>query len=127
MEEQCTSILLNNTFTAVNSQEARRLLVKPIGSNWVYKTKLNPDGTILNKACQVIKGYKQSNFGETYAPVGRVTTFRYLISMVGKHGWNMDHLAVVTAFLNPEIDDDDIYLTLLEGWLESPSVPTIVY
>jgi len=46
MEEECTSILLHNTFTTVNSREARQLRVKPIGSKWVYKTKHNPDSTI---------------------------------------------------------------------------------
>jgi hypothetical protein len=108
MEEECTSILLNNTFTTVNYQEARQLRVKPIGSKWVYQTKYNPDGTIRYKACLVIKGYEQTDFGETDAPVGKLTTFRYLISRVGKYGWNIDHLDVVTAFLNPEVDDDDI-------------------
>jgi len=43
MEEESTSILLNNTFSALNSQEARQLQVKPIGSKCVYKTKRNPD------------------------------------------------------------------------------------
>jgi len=42
--------------------------------------------------------------------------FRYLISLIGRYGWNMDHLDVVTAFLNHEIDDDDIYMTLPDGW-----------
>jgi len=46
MEEECTSILLNNTLTTINSQEARQLRVKPIGSKWVYKTKHNPNSTI---------------------------------------------------------------------------------
>jgi hypothetical protein len=35
----------------------------------------------------------------------------------------MDHLDVVTAFLNPEIDDDDIYMTLTEGWPEGLNAP----
>jgi len=38
----------------------------------------------------------------------------------------MDHLDVVTAFLNPEIDDDDIYMTLPEGWPEGLNAPKIV-
>jgi hypothetical protein len=38
MEEECTSILLKNTFTTVNPREARQLRVKPICSKWVYKT-----------------------------------------------------------------------------------------
>jgi hypothetical protein len=57
MEEECTSILLNNTFTTINSQEASQLRVKPIGSKWVYQTKHNPNGTIQYKAPLVIKGY----------------------------------------------------------------------
>jgi hypothetical protein len=102
------------------------LRVKPIGSKWVYKTKHNPDGTIRYKACIVIKRYEQTDFGETDAPVGKLTTFRYLISLVGKHGSNIDHLDVVTAFLNPAIDDDDIYMTLPDGWPEGRNEPTMV-
>jgi len=126
MEEECTSILLNNTFSALNSREARQLRVKPIGSKWGYQTKHNPDRSTQYKAWLVIKGYKQTDFGETYAPVGKLTTFRYLISLIGRYGWNMDHLDVVTAFLNPEIDDDDIYMTLPAGWPEGLNAPKII-
>ena len=84
MNEESESILLNNTFTAVNSREARQLHTKPIGSKWVYKTKHNPDGSVRYKARLVIKGYEQTDFGETYASVGKLTTFRYLISQIGR-------------------------------------------
>jgi hypothetical protein len=126
MEEESTSILLNNTFSALNSREARQLQVKPIGSKWVYKTKPNPDGSTWYKARLVIKGYEQTDFGETYAPVGKLTTFRYLISLIGRYGSNMDHLDVVTAFLNSEIDADDIYVTLPEGWPEVLNAAKII-
>jgi hypothetical protein len=56
IEEESTSILLNNTFSALNSCEARQLQVKPIGSKWVYKTKHNLDGSTRYKARLVIKG-----------------------------------------------------------------------
>jgi len=65
MEEECTSNLLNETFTTVNSREARQLMVKPIGSKWVYKMKYNPDGTIRYKARLVMGGYEQTDFRET--------------------------------------------------------------
>ena len=126
LEEECTSILLNHTFTTINSWEARQLRVKPIGSKWVYRTKHNPDGTIRYKTRLVIKGYEQTDFGETYAPVGKLTTSQYLISLVGKHGWIIDHLDMVTAFLNPEVDDDDIYTTLPEGSPQEINTPTII-
>jgi hypothetical protein len=45
IEEESTSILLNNTFSALNSQEAQQLQVQPISSNYVYKTKHKPDGS----------------------------------------------------------------------------------
>jgi len=118
IDEESASILLNNTFTTVNSKEAKQLLVKPVGSRWVFKTKRNPDGSTRYKARLVIKGYEQTDFGETYAPVGKLTTFRYLISLVGRCGWNIDHLDVVTVVLNPDVDDDDIYMVLPEGWPE---------
>jgi len=35
-------------------------------------------------------------------------------------------LDVVTAFLNPKIDDDDIYMTLPEGWPEGLNAPKII-
>jgi len=63
IDEESGSILLNNTFTSV--KEAKQLLVKPVGSRWVFKTKRNPDGSTLYKARLVIKAYEQTNFGET--------------------------------------------------------------
>jgi len=126
MEAECTSIQLDNTSSTANSREARQLRVNPIGSKWVYKTKHNPDGTIPYNAHPVIEGYEQADFGETYAAVGKLTTIRYLISQVGMHVWNIKHLDVITALLNPEVDDDDIYMMMPEGWLEGLNAPTIV-
>jgi len=41
--------------------------------------------------------------------------FRYLVSLIGRYRWTTDHLDVLSPFQNPEIDDDDIYMTLPEG------------
>jgi hypothetical protein len=126
MEEESTSILLNNTFCALNSREARQLEVMAIGSKWVYKTKHNPDGSTPYKAHQVIKGYEQTDSGQTHAPGAMLSMFQYLISLIGRYWWNMDHLNVVTAFLNPKIDDDNIYMMLPEGWPEGFNAPKII-
>jgi hypothetical protein len=40
--------------------------------------------------------------------------------------WKMDHLYVVTAFLHPEINCDDIFMTLPEGWPEGLTAPKII-
>jgi hypothetical protein len=118
MEDETTLILLNNTFSSLNPRKAWQLQFKPISSKWVYRTKRNPDRSTLYKARLVIKAYEQRDFGETYAPVGKLTTLRYLISRIARYMWHMDHLDVVTAFLNPEIDNEDIYMTWPEGWPE---------
>jgi hypothetical protein len=38
----------------------------------------------------------------------------------------MDYLDVVIACLNPKIDDNDIYMTLPEGWPEGFNAPKII-
>jgi len=126
MEEECTSILLNNAFTTIHSLGATQLRVKLNGAKWVYKTMYNPDSTIQDKARVVTKCYKQTDFGETYTPVGKLTTFRYVITLGGNHDWNVAHLDVVTAFRNAKVDDDDINLTLPEGLPEGLNTPTII-
>jgi len=59
------------------------------------------------------------NFDETYAPVGNMSTLRYLLCFVARNEWKMDHLDVVTAFLNPKIDAEG-YIQQADGteWLE---------
>ena len=58
----------------------------------------------------MIKGCMQSDWGETYAPVGKLTTFRYLASLAAGYGFAIDHMDVVTAFLNPHVDDQELYM-----------------
>jgi len=58
---------------------------KPIGVKWVYRTKLNVDGTInKHKARLVVKGYAQIfgvDFSETFAPIARLDTIRKLLAV----------------------------------------------
>jgi len=91
---------------------------KPIGSKWVFKTKRNPDGSTRYKARLVIKRYEQMDYGEMYAPVGKQTTLRSIMSLAARNNWKIDHLDVVTAFLNPDVDDDIQFMELPEGWPE---------
>ena len=46
--------------------------VKPLGSKWVHKKKINHDGSTRFKVRLVIRGFKQragTDYTETYAPV----------------------------------------------------------
>jgi hypothetical protein len=104
---------LESTFTPVADTNG----MKPIGCRWVYKTKRNPNGTIRYKVRLVIEGYEQIrgiDFDETYAPVSKLITLRYLLSFAAQNNYKIGHLDVVTVFLNPEIDTK-VYMQLLEA------------
>ncbi|KAI5329167.1 hypothetical protein L3X38_028564 [Prunus dulcis] len=81
MKAELEMIEKNNTWTLVD-----RPFDKPIiGVKWVYKTKLNLDGSVQkNKARLVAKGYSQKpgiDYNETFAPVARLDTIRTLIAL----------------------------------------------
>jgi hypothetical protein len=83
------------------------------------------------KARLVIKCYEQVkgiDFTDTYAPVGRLSTLRTLLSLASHKKWKFDLMNVKTAFLNPEIDKNGIYMGLHEGieWLNSSATSNLV-
>ena len=62
---------------------------KPVvGVKWIYKTKLNLEGSIQkNKARLVVKGYSQKlgvDFNETFAPVAISDTIRTLVGLAAQ-------------------------------------------
>jgi hypothetical protein len=117
MKEEFASLVDDRTWDYIDSGSLNGQ--KAIGCKWVFKTKINADRTLRYKARLVIKGYEQTEFGETYAPVARLTSLRMLIALSARHGWQVHHMDVVTAFLNPSVDEE-VYMALPEGfdWLE---------
>lgn len=79
----------NNTWELVDRPSYK----KAIGVKWVYRTKLNPDGSINKyKARLVSKGYAQMfgvDFSETFAPVARLDTIRMLLALAAQQGWKI--------------------------------------
>jgi len=65
--------------------------VKTIGVKWVFKIKLNPDGSICkHKARLVVKGNAQQygvDYQETFASVARYDTIRLLIALAASNSW----------------------------------------
>jgi hypothetical protein len=110
--DEYNSIIRNETFSPAQAQFGN----KPIGSKCMFKTKRNPDGSTRYKARLVIKGDAQMDYGEMSAPVGQLTTCRLLISLGARNNWKIDHLDVVTAFLNPDVYDDTPFTEPPECW-----------
>ncbi|CAL2244757.1 unnamed protein product [Prunus armeniaca] len=87
MEDELHMIEKNSTWELVNKPTEKPV----IGVKWIYKTKLNLDGSLQkNKARLVAKGYAQKprlDYNETYAPMARLDTIRTLIALATQKEW----------------------------------------
>ncbi|KAL0357030.1 UNVERIFIED_CONTAM: Retrovirus-related Pol polyprotein from transposon TNT 1-94 [Sesamum calycinum] len=105
MEEEIKMIEKNNTWELADMPKDKEV----IGVKWIYKTKLNADGSIQkHKARLVAKGYSQLpgiDYTETFAPAARLDTIRALIAIAANKKWKIYQMDVKSAFLN----DDLIY------------------
>ena len=109
MESEYQSLLSNGTWTLCDLPPHK----KAIKCKWVYKTKRDVLGHIeRHKARLVIKGYSQrkgEDYDETYAPVVRHSSLRYLFALSVKLGLKIEQMDVVTAFLHDDLNDE-IYM-----------------
>ena len=82
MKQEFNSLIENDTWEVVGHEEIRG--AKIIGCKWVFRVKHNSDLSIRYKALLVIKRYAQTEFGETYAPVAQLTTFRTSVAFAAQ-------------------------------------------
>ena len=104
----------NNTWELVDRPTHK----KTIGVKWVYRTKLNPDGSVnKHKPRLVVKGYAQMfgvYFSKSFAPVARLDTIR-MLALVAQKGWKIYQLDVKLAFLNGYLEEE-IFVEQLVGF-----------
>lgn len=115
MREEYGALMENNTWKLVCMPPDRR----PIDCKWVYKTKRNNDGNIVrHKARLVIKGCAQRkgvDFEETYAPVVRYNSIRFLLAISAQMNLQIDQMDAVSAFLQGELNET-IFMLQPEGF-----------
>ncbi|KAL0318302.1 UNVERIFIED_CONTAM: Retrovirus-related Pol polyprotein from transposon RE2 [Sesamum angustifolium] len=120
MEEEIKMIEKNNTWELADRPKDKEV----IGVKWIYKTKLNADGSIQkHKARLVAKGYSQLpgiDYTETFAPVARLDTIRALIAIAANKKWKIYQMDVKSAFLNGYIDEE-IYVEQPQGFIAKGS------
>jgi len=106
----------NKTWELVEKPQDRKV----IGVKWVFRTKLNVDGSINKyKARLVVKGYAQIfgvDYSDTFAPVSRLDTIRLVLAVAAQRGWKVFQLDVKSAFLNGVLQEE-IYVEQPEGFV----------
>ena len=109
VNSEIESILSNHTWELVDLPPGN----KPLGSKWIFKRKMNTDGTIDKyKTRLVVKGYKQKeglDYFDTYSRVTGITSIRMLIALAVVHDFKFDQMDVKTTFLKGELEED-IYM-----------------
>eukprot|EP00798_Chlamydomonas_sp_ICE-L_P026557 gene26557-biopygen12920 len=92
---------------------------KAIGAKWVFDLKRLVSGEIDRfKARLVAKGYAQRpgmDYEEVFAPVAKLATIRFILSMAAFPAAHLAQLDVSTAFLNG-IVEEEIYCTQPPGF-----------
>ena len=90
---------------------------------WIFKIKLNGDGTIERfKARFVAKGFSQIpgiDFAYTHAPVARPETIRILIALAASLNWHISQQDAKSAYLNANLHQE-IFMEQPIGFEVSP-------
>lgn len=121
MDQEYNSLIKNQTWSLTDLPSGKRALP----CKWVFKTKTDQCGNVVRyKARLVIKGYAQrkgTDYEETYSPVVRYTSIRYLFALAAKYGLQIDQMDAVSAFLQGEIDKE-IYMLQPEQYRQGSQV-----
>jgi transposase InsO family protein len=114
IKQEYDNLIKNETWELVELPKDR----KAIGCKWVFKIKRNSDNTIDKyKARLVAQGFSQRkgiDYNETFSPVTRFATIRFLLAYANHYDLEIEQLDVVAAFLNGKIDED-LYMRQPQG------------
>jgi hypothetical protein len=96
MDEEMASLDKNEAWDLVELMIGRN----PIGSQWVFKKKLNAEGKLEKyKARLVAKGYSRVegiDFGEIFSHVAKLTSIRFMLSIVVAFDFEVEQMDVKT-------------------------------
>ena len=116
MKKEIDSLRSNDVWDLVELPKGRKM----VGSKWVFKRKLGPDGTVeRHKARLVAQGFSQKfgvDYEETFSPVVRFESVRTVIALASQHSLKLHQMDVTTAFLNGDLQEE-VYMKQPDGFI----------
>ena len=92
-----------------------------LGCLWIYRNKLNADGTFKkHRAIVVARGNEQSegiDYLETYSPVVRSATVRTVLHIATVMQWSIRQMDVKNAFLHGDLAET-VYMCQPAGFVD---------
>lgn len=108
IQKELDSLKANGTWELVERPDNANV----VDSKWVFRIKKNAAGEIEKyKARLVARGFTQIygvDYYQTYAPVAKLSSFRLLLAVAARNGWPTDSFDFDSAYLNGELDDDEV-------------------
>jgi hypothetical protein len=105
MVEEMDSLDKNEAWDIVELPAGR----KYVGSKWLFKKKFNEEGKVEKyKSWLVAKGYSQVEgieFGEIFSPVAKLTSIRFIFSIVVSFYLEVEQMDVKTTFLLGDLEE----------------------
>ena len=116
MNVELNALKSNGTFEIINEVPKSTDIIK---SKWVFKNKVNLDGTIKRKSRLVACGYSQIhgvNYDQMqiFAPTLKLKSLKLLLAIANDLDYECHHMDISNAFLNAELKEK-IYLKLPSG------------
>ena len=100
---------MDEEMDSLDKNEAWNLVQLLAGSKWLFKKKLNAEGKVdTYKAFLVAKGYSQVegiDFGEILSQIAKLTSIRFLLSIVVAFDLEVEHMDVKTTFLHGDMEE----------------------
>ncbi|CAK9800989.1 Copia protein [Anthophora plagiata] len=114
INDELDSLIINKTWTLVEKPKNRNI----VDCKWIFTIKNNEHGNPSKyKARLVARDFSQkylTDYNETFAPVVRIASFRFIIAFANQFNLLIHHMDVKTAFLNGELKED-IYMKVPQG------------
>lgn len=124
MQDKLFAIKSQQTWTLIAPNENHKIF----GYKWMFKLKMNSDGTIARyKARLVAQGYRQQeeiDYFETFSPVEKMAMVCIFLTIITYLQWKITQLDVSNAFLHGELFEH-IYMRQTQGFVD-PNLPSHV-